>query len=437
MRIDSLATRVPRCRDDDGVTLVEIMVAFSLLLVLSAAVGAGLLAVQKSAMTSKERSAAANLATREIEVVRNWFHSSDTAPLDVMNTGDTVNGAPLPGQTGALVVDNVPYTVKRQVTWLVTGNGVSACDGGSIVTYPSIGVHVEVTWPNMGGVPPVVSDTVLTPPKSVLNSSNGYLAIKVVNRDGNANAGRTVTATGPAGTFSDTTGPDGCATFVLNRAGTYTVSLTEGSSGYVAYNGSTSQSVAVSIGSLVVRSFTYDLGVSIRATLTAPAGFSLPATLPVIALGNAGILPSGVSTFPTDASGTVVAGPLWPFSSGYSVWAGSCTDSDPGLTGTRPAALTPAKGTTASTTAALQAVAITTTYLGAPVDVPVTATYSGSGSCPAGDGTLTLGTSSAGVLNSSLPYGTWTLSANIGSGPVTAIVQLDASTGGVVTLDGA
>ena len=226
-------TYAARRRDDDGVTLIEVMIAFSLLMVLSATVAGGLLAVQKSALRSKERSAAANLAAREIEITRNWFHSSDTAPAAVIAAGDVTNGNPLPGQTGALVVDNVAYTVKREVGWLVTGTGASACDGGSIVSYPSISVHVQVTWPNMGNVAPIVSDTVLTPPKSVLNATSAYIAVKVIDRDGQPNEGRTVTASGPGGSSTDTTGPDGCATFVLGTAGTYTLSLSEASSGYV------------------------------------------------------------------------------------------------------------------------------------------------------------------------------------------------------------
>ncbi len=435
----SIAVKVAdraRLRGDDGITLVEILVALSLLTVLSATVAGGLLAIQRSALTSKERSAAANLATREIEITRNWFHSSDTAPAAVMAAGDVTDGNPLPGQTGALVVDNVPYTVTRQVTWLVAGTGVSACDGGSVVTYPSIGVHVEVTWPNMGGVPPVVSDTVLTPPKSVLNATAAFVAVKVLNRDGAPNAGRTVTATGPGGSYNDTTGPDGCATFVLSTAGTYTLALTDGASGYVSFNGATTQTVTVTTGSLTVRSFSYDLGELFRATLTPPSGFALPATLPAVTVGNSGILPSGVASYPSAAGGTTTIGPLWPFASGYTVWAGSCTDSDPALDGGRPPALVPAKGSTTATTAALQGLAITTTHLGVPTVAQVTATYAGSGICPAGDDVIDLGTSAGGVLNSSLPYGNWTLSTTIGTQTVTQSVTVTSSAAVAVTLDG-
>ena len=433
---ESIRARALR-RDDSGVSLIEVVVALSLLMVLGVTVAAGLLAVQRSAMTSTQRSAGANLATREVEIVRNWFHSSDSAPLAVMTAGDATNASPLPGQTGSLVVDNVAYTVKRQVAWMIAGAGASACDGGSVVSYPSVSLHVEVTWANMGAVPAVVSDTILTPPKSVLNATYGYLAVKVVNSAGTPNAGRIVTASGPSGNFSDTTGPDGCATFVLSLPGTYTAALTEGSTGFVSFNGSSSQTASITTGSLVVRTFTYDLGESFRVTLTPPGGYALPASLPATTLGNSGILPAGLSSFTSTAGGTTVIGPVWPFASGYSIWAGSCPDSDPALDTGRPTALVPTKGTTTSTTAALQGIAVTTTRLGLRQSAQVSATYAGPGSCPAGDSVLNLGTSSSlGTLNTSLPYGSWTLSTSIGGQNVSALV--DVSSAGVVsaTLNG-
>jgi len=434
--IKRITARVARL-DDSGVSLIEVVVALSLLMVLGVSVAAGLLAVQRSATSSKQRSAAANLATREVEIVRNWFHSSDTAPLAVMTAGDATNASPLPGQTGALVVDNVVYTVKRQVAWMIAGAGASACDGGSVVSYPSVSLHVEVTWANMGAVPAVVSDTILTPPKSVLNATYGYLAVKVLDNAGAPNAGRIVTASGPSGNFTDTTGPDGCATFVLSLPGTYTTAVTEGSSGYVSFNGTSSQTANITIGALVVRSFTYDLGESFRVTLTPPGGYSLPVTLPATTVGNSGILPAGLTSFTSTAGGTTVVGPLWPFASGYSIWAGSCPDSDPALDTGRPVALVPTKGSTTSATAALQGVTVITTRQGLRQAAQVSATYAGPGTCPAGDNVLNLGTSSGlGTLNSALPYGAWTLSTSIGGQTVTAAI--DVSSAGVLstTLNG-
>jgi len=158
-----------------------------------------------------------------------------------------------------------------------------------------------------------------------------------------------------------------------------------------------------------------------------------------VSFGNSGIQPTGIASYVSTAGGTTVVGPVWPFSSGYSVWAGSCAASDPGAGGTRPAAVKPAKGSTTNVDAALQGLAITTTYKGTPVSVPVTA-VAGDGvtpvTCPSGDQNLTLGTSAGGALNSSIPYGTWTLRATINSQLVSDTITVGASSPVAVTLNG-
>ena len=87
----------------------------------------------------------------------------------------------------------------------------------------------------------------------------------------------------------------------------------------------------------------------------------------------------------------------------------------------------------------LQGLAITTTSKGVAVSVPVTA-VAGDGvtpvTCPSGDQNLTLGTSSGGALNSSIPYGTWTLRATINGQLVSDTITVDASSPVAVTLNG-
>ena len=91
---------------------------------------------------------------------------------------------PLAG-TGPSVVDGTPYTVVREVQWLPVGNGASACDGGSLVDFPSLRVQVRVTWPDMGSAKPVRSDTLLTPSKDTLgNTVLSFVAVKVKNAAG-------------------------------------------------------------------------------------------------------------------------------------------------------------------------------------------------------------------------------------------------------------
>ena len=129
--------------------------------------------------SDRNRVAAADLAARELEITRNTFTASTSGPNNVAATLHVVNGNPLPGGGAVgspLVVDDTPYTVTRDVEWLPAGSGKSACDGGAGVTYPSLEVTVTVTWPQMSGVQPVQSTTILTPPKNTLNSNSTKLS---------------------------------------------------------------------------------------------------------------------------------------------------------------------------------------------------------------------------------------------------------------------
>ena len=59
---------------------------------------------------------AANLAARELEIVRNEFGATKSAPLTVGATSQATNPHPLPGQgAGPLRIDSRPFTVVRTV----------------------------------------------------------------------------------------------------------------------------------------------------------------------------------------------------------------------------------------------------------------------------------------------------------------------------------
>ena len=87
--------------------------------------------------------------------------------------------------------------------------------------------------------------------------------------------------------------------------------------------------------------------------------------------------------------------------------------------------------------AALQGVSLLTSRLGVPLSATVTATYAGPGTCTASDNVLILGTSNgSGQLYSSLPYGAWTLSTQIGGQTVTIPVDVTSTGPVVATLNG-
>jgi prepilin-type N-terminal cleavage/methylation domain-containing protein len=401
---------------DAGMTLIELMMAMVIFAIVAAGTVAGLTSALTTTRSDRSRIAASDLAARELEIVRNTFESSSSGPATVAATTQVVDGNPLPGGTAGqpLVVDNTPYTVTRNIEWLPAGSGHSPCDGGAGVTYPSLEVTVTVTWPKMSGVQPVQSTTILTPPKNTLNSTTGFVSVKVVNAANQPTSGQTVTLTGPGGTLTDVTSSDGCAVFASSSTGTYSASLS--ASGYVDNYGANvaTKSVGLATGTLTQISFNYDLAATLNVTMQTTSGYALPTEFPSVTLANTGLQPAGFKYLTPSAAATTVPG-LWPFTDGYTSWAGSCTQSDPAASGgTRSPAVIVAPGGTGSSTLTLAPITVTArTAVGLPVIAgTVLATPVNAATCTGNDTpTLTLGvTSATGVLATSLPAGAWKIS---------------------------
>ena len=224
---------------DRGASLIEVVIACVLLGILSTAVLTIVLQTQAAGVQNRNRVAASNLAAREIDLVRADFGRSDDRPMAIAAQGSVVNQNPLKstdvvGQP--LVVDGVPYTVRRSSQWNVTGNGESACDGGALVNYPTLSVTVSVTWPNMGSVKPVVSTASLAPPKSAgIDTDDAFVAVRVRDSKGQPNPGRGIAVAGGGATKTGTTDAEGCAVIQVAPAtsGGTTYAATVTDSGYV------------------------------------------------------------------------------------------------------------------------------------------------------------------------------------------------------------
>jgi prepilin-type N-terminal cleavage/methylation domain-containing protein len=416
-----MSHRLYRGDSERGMTMIELMVALVVFAIASTAIVAGLISTMQSTRTSRNRLQASSLAAREMEILRNEFRSSAATALAV-GSANVTNPHPLPGGTAGadLTIDGSPYTVVRNVEWLPAGTGQSACDGGATLSYPSLAVNVSVTWPRMGGnIKPVVSNTVLTPPKNTLAVGTSFVGVRVLDVAAGKVAGQTVNLTGPGGTFSDTTAVDGCAVFALTVPGTYTASLNP-ASGYVdtTWNPNPTQTATVGTATLTQVSFSYDKAATLPVQLTTLSGYALPQTLPQISFYNTG-LPLGVKIVPATGAVTTV-GNLWPFNDGYALWAGSCRQSDPLVAGsTRDPSVVLAAGVTAPTTnVRLAPVQVNVTFASGGAVAPlatVTATPVDNTNCAGTDlaPALTLGVTDSvtGILKTSLPVGKWNLKA--------------------------
>jgi hypothetical protein len=175
--------------------------------------------------------------------------------------------------------------------------------------------------------------------------------------------------------------------------------------------------------------FDYDRAATLEVALLAPAGAEIPSGMATtVANSN---LTVGTKTFSEASTGggaTRTVTPLFPFSSGYQVWAGECADADPAAHpgGSRGAALASNPGATTSGSATLDAVDVRVRSASGPVPgATVRATHAGGTGCPSGV-TLTSATptDANGRLLLALPYGTWTVTATGGSGSVSSPATL-------------
>ncbi|WP_243059256.1 carboxypeptidase regulatory-like domain-containing protein [Nocardioides sp. SR21] len=398
-------------------TLIEVVVAIGLFAIMSTSV----LSVLGSAITmtreDKARLAAVNLASRELEIVRDTFSSVLRGPEDV---GDATNPDQLPGgqANGPIVVDGVPFTVVRDTRWEAVGAGASSpCDNGTSDELAYLHVTVKVSWPDLGSRPPVTMDTVMTPPKGTYSAlqTQSHIGMMVIDSLGNPKPGVQVTAKNSLGQLAplQVTATDGCALLENLPAGSWTV--TASNPGFVSLAGDATAQTTVHLqaGQLWRGVIQYDQAARILPTITAPEGYQLPAGAAVlpVTIGNSGLQPIGTRTFAD--SQALVAAQLWPFPSGYVVWAGGCEDGNPALTG--EALPVPAvAGTTTPAVVSLGAVEVH-----APAGTSVVATHAADRLCPTG-ATVQLGTTNAeGVLMTSLPFGTWT----VGPQPDVAVGQ--------------
>ncbi len=318
-------------------SLVEVVVAVVVLGILASAVLAIILATQSAGVSNRNRVAASNLAARELELVRDEFTRSDSAPMTIADAGTVTNPHHLDGQSpgAALVVDGTHYTVVRSVAWNIMGTGASACAGGTAVTYPTLEVTVTVTWPHMDSVKPVRSTAALAPAKgSGIPVTSSYVAVKIVDQAGQPSAGRGIKVTGGSVTKTGTTDDSGCAVVRVDPAtgGTaYTVQATD--SGYVDIAGTTGPTK--NAGTLVPGqlnnsvTFAYARAGTVRLHLVDPAGDPIDpamlsaASVTLVASEHAGS--TGATAHPVTGTTTEVTG-LWPTS--YGAYFGATAPAD-------------------------------------------------------------------------------------------------------------
>lgn len=322
---------------DAGFSMVELVVAMMVLGVMTMVVVGLVLQTQAMSVSNRSRVAAANLAARELDIVREEFTRDKNAPAGVADQGTVANPHQLTGQAQGqpLTVDGTAYTVRRSSAWNLVGSGSSPCEGGALVNYPTLRVEVEVTWAGMGSVAPVVSEAVLAPKKDdKVAGTHGYVAVKVTNSKGQANPGRSVVVSSATESKTGTTDASGCAVVQVNPAASgtpYTVRLA--SAGYVDVSG---VAEPVKSAGLVERgklnnntTFAYDTATTLRIRFVDAAGDlvadSAVAGQPYTLVASEYAGSSGSTLLVADAATVELTG-LWPTQ--YGAYFGTAPPAD-------------------------------------------------------------------------------------------------------------
>jgi Tfp pilus assembly protein PilV len=251
-------------RPDEGVSLVEVMVAMVVFVIGSLS----LLTVFASSMSgtfdNRARLTAANLAASDIDEARS---------LDYYL---------LTGADYTRTVDGRDYRIVREVaTTMSSGADPSTCisSGSAKQLYKRVSTRVETSF--RGSARPVRADTLVKAPLFDPTTAVGALSVQVIDRSGTPLPGLPVHLAGA----DITTDANGCAFFDALLPGTYDPTVQRTGSVTVTGASALTTSVTVAAGQIASAVLRIDVAVPITVTSdvfvgsTVVAGYALPTGL--------------------------------------------------------------------------------------------------------------------------------------------------------------
>jgi Tfp pilus assembly protein PilV len=324
----ALRARVAAClRAQRGDTLIEVLVAALLVALIATASLTGFGAVNGIAGNQRNEEQAATLAQQDQARLRGLTITQLSGALG--------NNGPTGGVN--TMIDGTTYTVVSKSQFISGASGAASCStSGATGNADEVQTTSTVTWgssSNNGGRPPVVVHGLITP------AQGGSLVVSAQTPSSTSGtgytglAGVTATVAGPTTVSPLTTDSNGCAVFAGLAGGTYTVTYSD--PGYVDKNGNPPASWSGAVTSTQTVTATPLLLAqdgAISATFTTVFNGSLqPATSDTFVASNsvAGIAPRvfGTDSSPTNnAYSSTIVSPttVFPFTSAYSAYAGTC-----------------------------------------------------------------------------------------------------------------
>jgi Tfp pilus assembly protein PilV len=298
-----------------GFALIEVLVS-SIVVVLAAAATFGLLqAMTRASAEQRHRSQAYAIAQEDQARLRSMR-------LTQLNHLDEIRQVTMAGTT---------FTVRSTGVFINDKTATVSCaDGKASADY--VQVTSVVTWPGMAKGQQTVLRSVVSPSPGSFDSTHGMLPVAVTNEKGEPKSGVLL----EIGGFSATTNEEGCATFPDLPEGSQDLTSSGEAANLVSTNSNFVEEtlVGIELHNPKVTKLIYDTPGAVPVNFTYWVGSSEklePATADsVVAFHNVMKQAKVVGTPGGTRMPQIEAEPLFPFTSPYSLYAGTCPSNNPG-----------------------------------------------------------------------------------------------------------
>ena len=321
-------------RDEAGIAIVEVLVSALVLLIFSLGVVTVLTGSTRATAQERHRTQANALAEQELERVRS-LRIADLVSLNstrrVLEDGTQLAGAcPTTGPQSLQTC----YTINSQSQFQNEPAATSGCSAGS-GSRDYMVLTISVSWTGMSPLRPVTTATIVSPPSGSLVPNSGSVLVNVVDSRNVGIAGVALTGSGP-GSFSGSTGPTGCVLWRNVPVGNYTMSVGGTASAMVDQDGNAPSNQTVSVvdqGTNTVN-LMYDRPGSIQNISFRTRDYAnslVTSSADSVIVSNTGMqlakqfTPIGGGRAATISTTTT----LFPFTSPYAIYAGTCSSNNP------------------------------------------------------------------------------------------------------------
>jgi Tfp pilus assembly protein PilV len=299
---------------EEGFVLIEVLISALIIVIAGTAVLTVLQATARSAGDQRHHSEAFAVA------------QEDQARLRGMRI-PSLNRLK---QITPVTLDGTKFEVESTGVFVNNTSGTASCAAGtSSADY--VRITSSVTWPQMGTRPAVVMQSIVSPSNGSLDAGHGTLTISAVNAAQQPLPGVGISGTGPA-TFSGTTDAGGCANFADLPAGNYT--LTPSAPGLIDKTGNAPapQTVGVIASGTQTVALEYDRPGYLEAEFKYRVGSSTEfkaSSANSIAIFNSNMTAPVFVSPGSSPLAAIKSGLLYPATSPYAVYAGTCTNNNP------------------------------------------------------------------------------------------------------------